>query len=132
LLQQGPGGYDVLAGGLAANGYGAHSPGGYSMLAGFAAEVILSFIFLFVILGATSKAATPAMAGLAIGLCLALVHLVGIPITNLSVNPARSTGPALFVGGWALAQLWMFWVAPILGAALAGFTGKWLYAERAE
>lgn len=132
LLQQGPGGYDVLTGGLAANGFGDHSPGGYSMLAGFTAEVILSFIFLFVILGATSKAATPAMAGLAIGLCLTLVHLVGIPITNLSVNPARSTGPALFVGGWALEQLWMFWVAPILGAALAGFTGKWLYAESSE
>jgi aquaporin Z len=128
LLQQAPGGYDAAAGGLAANGYGAHSPGQYSMVAGFAAEVILTFIFLFVILGATSKAAPAAMAGIAIGLCLTLVHLIGIPITNLSVNPARSTGPAIFVGGWALAQLWLFWVAPILGGALAGLTSKWLFA----
>jgi len=129
LLQQGPGGYDAAASGLAANGYGAHSPGGYSMMGGFAAEVILTFIFLFVILGATSKAAPAAMAGVAIGLTLTLVHLIGIPITNLSVNPARSTGPALFVGGWALAQLWMFWVAPILGGALAGLTSKWVFAD---
>ncbi len=132
LLKAGPGGYDAAAGGLAANGYGAHSPGGYSMMAGFAAEVILTFIFLFVILGATSSSSSAAMAGLAIGLCLTLVHLVGIPITNLSVNPARSTGPAIFVGGWAVAQLWMFWVAPIVGAALAGVTSKWLYAESGD
>lgn len=128
LLNGAPGGYDVAAGGLAANGYGAHSPGGYSMVAGLIAEVVLTFIFLLVILGATSERAPAGFAGLAIGLTLTLVHLVGIPITNLSVNPARSTGPALFVGGWALAQLWLFWVAPLVGAAGAGVVGRWLFA----
>lgn len=108
------------ADGFAANGYGAHSPGGYTFGAAFLAEVVLTFIFVFVIMGATDPRAPAALAPLAIGLCLTLVHLVGIPVTNTSVNPARSTGPALFVGGWALAQLWMFWVAPILGGLLGG------------
>lgn len=125
-------GYDAAAGGLAANGYAEHSPGGYNLGAGFLAEVLLTFIFLTVILGATAKSAPAGFAGLAIGLTLTLVHLIGIPITNVSVNPARSTGPALFVGGWALAQLWLFWVAPILGGALAGLLAKWLHAPEAE
>ncbi len=124
LLKGGPGGYDPTVGGLAANGYGEHSPGGYSMVTGLVAEVILTFIFLTVILRTTADGAAAGFAGLAIGLTLTLVHLVGIPITNLSVNPARSTGPALFVGGWALAQLWMFWVAPLVGAALAGLVSR--------
>lgn len=109
-----------LAGGFASNGYGLHSPGGYSLTACFIAEVVLSFFFLVVILGSTHNNAPKGFAGISIGLCLTLIHLVGIPITNLSVNPARSTGPALFVGGWALSQLWLFWLAPILGAAIAG------------
>src|SRR5271169_3687307 len=109
-----------LAGGFASNGYGAHSPGGYSLLACFVAEVVLTFIFVFIIHGATDHRAITGFAGIAIGLTLTLIHLIGIPITNLSVNPARSTAPAVFVGGWALQQLWLFWVAPIVGAALAG------------
>jgi aquaporin Z len=112
--------------GFAANGYGDHSPGGYSLLAGLVAEIVLTFMFLMVILGATDGRAPKGFAPIAIGLCLTLIHLIGIPVTNLSVNPARSTGPALFVGGWALAQLWVFWVAPIIGAALAGFANNWL------
>lgn len=107
-------------GNLAANGYGLHSPGGYSASAAFFAEVVLTFIFLLVILGATDKKAPAGFAPIAIGLALTGVHLVGIPVTNMSVNPARSTGPALIAGGWAVAQLWMFWIAPIVGAALAG------------
>ena len=132
LLKGQPGGYDEVAGGLAANGFGEHSPGGYGMVHALVAEIVLTFIFLTVIIGATSKAATPAMAGLAIGLALTLVHLIGIPITNLSVNPARSLGPAFFVGGWALAQLWLFWVAPIIGGALAGGLGRWLFADTSD
>ena len=120
LIASGNPDYSITTNGLAANGYGAHSPGGYSMLAGLIAEVVLTFIFLVVILGATDKRAPAGFAGLAIGLALTLIHLVGIPVTNLSVNPARSTGPAIFVGGWALGQLWLFWVAPIAGALLAG------------
>jgi aquaporin Z len=112
-------GSDVRAGGLASNGYGAHSPGGYSLLSGFLAEVVLTMIFLVVILGSTDPRAPKGFAPIAIGMALTLIHLIGIPVTNVSVNPARSTGPALFVGGWALSQLWLFWVAPILGA-LAG------------
>ena len=131
LLQNGPGGYDASVKGLAANGYGEHSPGGYGLAAGFTAEVVLTFIFLTVILGATSKRAVAGFAGIPIGLTLTLVHLVGIPITNLSVNPARSTGPAIFVGGWALAQLWLFWIAPILGGIAAGALGAWLHEEDA-
>ena len=108
------------AGGFASNGYAAHSPGGYSLLACFVAEVVLTFFFLMIILGSTDKRAPQGFAPIAIGLGLTLIHLIGIPVTNLSVNPARSTGPAVFVGGWALGQLWLFWVAPILGAAIAG------------
>jgi aquaporin Z len=129
ILKGQPGGYDPAVGGLAANGYGEHSPGGYSLAAGLLAEVLMTFIFLTVILGATSKSAPAGFAGIAIGLTLTLVHLVGIPITNVSVNPARSTGPAIFVGGWALAQLWLFWVAPIVGAVIAGALAKWLFSE---
>jgi aquaporin Z len=129
LLKAGPHGYDAAASGLAANGFGDHSPGGYSMIGGLVGEVVLTFIFLTVILGATAKNASPGQAGIAIGLTLTLVHLIGIPLTNLSVNPARSTGPAIFVGGWALEQLWLFWVAPIVGAALAGITSRYLHAE---
>ena len=107
--------------GFAANGYGAvHSPGHYSMQAALVAEVVLTFVFLMVILGSTDARAPKGFAPIAIGLCLTLIHLIGIPVTNLSVNPARSTGPALFVGDWALSQLWLFWLAPIVGAALAG------------
>jgi aquaporin Z len=117
-------GFDI-AGGLASNGYGDHSPGGYSMQAGFVTEVVLTLMFLFVILGATDKRAPAGFAPIAIGLCLTLIHLISIPVTNTSVNPARSTGPALLVGDWALAQLWMFWVAPLIGAAIAGVVYRW-------
>jgi aquaporin Z len=109
-----------LAGGFASNGYGAHSPGGYSLMACLVAEVVLTFMFLVIILGATDRRAPQGFAPIAIGLGLTLIHLIGIPVTNTSVNPARSTGPALFVGGWALQQLWLFWLAPIVGAAIAG------------
>lgn len=111
-----------LAAGFASNGFGEHSPGGYGMAAGFLAEFVLTFFFLFVILGATDSRAPAGFAPIPIGFALCLIHLIGIPVTNVSVNPARSTGPALFVGDWALAQLWLFWVAPIAGAALAGIT----------
>lgn len=120
LIASGKEGFDAVASGFAANGYGAHSPGGYSLLAAFVAEVVLTFFFLMIILGSTDGRAPAGFAPLAIGLGLTLIHLISIPVTNTSVNPARSTGPAIFVGGWALAQLWLFWVAPILGAALAG------------
>jgi len=109
-----------LAAGFAANGYAAHSPGGYSMVACLVAEITLTFMFLMIIMGATDKRAPAGFAPVAIGLGLTLIHLIGIPVTNLSVNPARSTAPAIFVGDWALQQLWLFWVAPIVGAALAG------------
>jgi aquaporin Z len=118
-----------LSGGFASNGYGAHSPGEYSLIACLVAEVVLTFIFLFVIMGATDKRAPAGFAPIAIGLCLTLIHLICIPVTNTSVNPARSTGPALFVGGWALEQLWLFWVAPIAGALLGGIVYKWLAEE---
>jgi aquaporin Z len=110
-----------LAGGFASNGYGEHSPGGYSLLAAFVCEAVMTAFFLFVILGATDKRAPAGFAPLAIGLCLTLIHLVSIPVTNTSVNPARSLGPAAFAGGWALGQLWLFWLAPITGAVVAGF-----------
>src|SRR5271165_2215871 len=119
VIASGKAGFDV-SGGFASNGYGAHSPGGYTLAACLVAEIVLTFFFLMVILGSTDKRAPQGFAPIAIGLCLTLIHLIGIPVTNLSVNPARSTGPALFVGGWALSQLWLFWVAPILGAAIAG------------
>jgi aquaporin Z len=131
LLKGRPEGYDAATSGLAANGFGDHSPGHYSMASALIAEVVLTFIFLSVILGATSKKAVAGFAGIPIGLTLTLVHLIGIPITNLSVNPARSTGPAVFVGGWALEQLWLFWAAPIAGALLAGLLGAWLHEDRA-
>ncbi len=132
LLKSQPGGYDASAGGLAANGFGDHSPGGYGMGAALFAEILLTFIFMTVILGATSKRAVAGFAGIPIGLTLTLVHLVGIPITNVSVNPARSTGPAIFVGDWAIAQLWLFWLAPIIGGALAGVVGAWLHEDDAR
>jgi len=112
-----------ILGGFAANGYAEHSPGGYSMVACFIAEVVLTFMFLLIILGSTDRRAPQGFAPIAIGLGLTLIHLIGIPVTNLSVNPARSTGPAVFVGGWALQQLWLFWIAPIVGGVLAG----WVY-----
>jgi aquaporin Z len=118
----------TLAGGFAANGYGAHSPGGYSVLAAMAAEGLLTFMFLMIILGATDRRAPAGFAPIAIGLGLTLIHLIGIPVTNLSVNPARSTGPAVFVGGWAIAQLWLFWCMPLIGAMCAGM----LYPALAE
>jgi aquaporin Z len=111
----------TLANGFAANGYGEHSPGHYSMLSGAICELVMTFMFLIVILGATHLRAPVGFAGIAIGLALTLIHLISIPVTNTSVNPARSTGPAVFVGGWALAQLWFFWVFPLIGAAVAGF-----------
>lgn len=110
-----------LAGGFASNGYGEHSPGKYTLQASLVTELVMTFMFLIVILGATHKRAPVGFAGMAIGLALTLIHLISIPVTNTSVNPARSTGPAIFVGGWALEQLWLFWVAPIVGAAVAGF-----------
>lgn len=123
-------GFDI-ANGLANNGYGAHSPGQYTMAAGFVTEVIMTFMFLIIILGATDERAPKGFAAIAIGLGLTLIHLISIPITNTSVNPARSTGPALMVGGWALAQLWFFWVAPLLGALVAGITYRW-FGKRDE
>jgi len=120
VIASGKAGFDVAAG-FASNGYGEHSPGGYSLGACLVAEFVLTFMFLFIIMGATDSRAPAALAPLAIGLTLTLIHLIGIPVTNTSVNPARSTGPALFVGGWALAQLWLFWLAPILGGAAGGF-----------
>lgn len=125
LIASGQAGFS-LAGGLASNGYGDHSPGNYSMVSGFITEFVMTFMFLFVILGATHKLASPAMAGLAIGLALTLIHLVSIPVTNTSVNPARSTGPAIMVGDWAMSQLWLFWLAPLLGALIAGLVYRWL------
>src|ERR1700712_3954586 len=116
------------AAGFASNGYGMHSPGGYSLLACFVAEFLLPLLFPLVILGSTDERAPKGFAPIAIGLCLTLIHLVSIPVTNTSVNPARSTGPAIFAGGWALSQLWLFWVAPIVGAALAGFVYKFIDA----
>lgn len=119
-------------GGFAANGYGEHSPGGYSLMAALVAEVVLTMFFLFVIMGSTDARAPAGFAPLAIGLCLTLIHLIGIPVTNLSVNPARSTGPAVFVGGWALVQLWAFWVAPILGGVLGGVIYKSTFGESSK
>ena len=115
-----------LAGGFAANGYGEHSPGKYTLLASFVTEVVMTFMFLIVILGATHRRAPVGFAGVAIGLALTLIHLISIPVTNTSVNPARSTAPAIFVGGWATEQLWLFWVAPIIGAAVAGLAYRFL------
>jgi aquaporin Z len=120
LIASGKAGFE-LSGGLASNGYGEHSPGGYSLVSCLVAEIVMTFMFLMIILGATDKRAPQGFAPIAIGLGLTLIHLISIPVTNTSVNPARSTGPALLVGDWATAQLWMFWVAPIVGALIAGY-----------
>ena len=125
LIASGHAGFDVHAG-FASNGYGEHSPGGYSLVAALACEVVMTFVFLFVILGSTHGRAPAGFAPIAIGLCLTLIHLISIPVTNTSVNPARSTAPALFAGGWAIDQLWLFWVAPLAGALIAGFIYRWL------
>jgi len=127
LILTGKEGFDI--GGFAANGYGVHSPGGYSMQAALITEVVMTFMFLIIILGATHSKAPKYLAGLAIGLGLTLIHLISIPITNTSVNPARSTSQALFVGDWALSQLWLFWLAPIVGAILAGLVYKFISPE---
>ena len=128
LIASGKGGFDLSAG-LASNGYDEHSPGGYSLLSAFAMETVMSCMFLLIILGATDQRAPTGFAPIAIGLGLTLIHLVSIPVTNTSVNPARSTGPAIVAGGWALSQLWLFWVAPILGAVLAGGFYRWFGAR---
>jgi aquaporin Z len=128
VIASGTSTFDLHAG-FATNGYGANSPGGYSLLAGFVAEVVLTAFFLIVIMGATDGRAPKGFAPIAIGLCLTLIHLIGIPVTNVSVNPARSTGPAIFAGGAALQQLWMFWVAPLIGGALGGGIYSMLFGE---
>jgi len=128
VIASGRPGFDLSAG-FAANGYGAHSPGGYGLGAAFLCEVVMTFMFLMIILGSTDKRAPQGFAGIPIGLGLTLIHLISIPVTNTSVNPARSTSQALFVGGWALSQLWLFWVAPILGAVIAGFVYRGLFGE---
>ncbi len=124
IIATGKAGFEV--GGFASNGYGEHSPGGYSLIAALVTEVVMTFMFLLIILGATDKRAPQKFAPVAIGLGLTLIHLISIPVTNTSVNPARSTGVAFFAGGWAISQLWMFWVAPIVGAILAGVVYRWL------
>jgi aquaporin Z len=131
VIASGRPGFD-LAAGFASNGYGAHSPGGYSLGAALITEAVMTFMFLIVILGATHKRAPVGFAGIAIGLALTLIHLISIPVTNTSVNPARSTGPALFVGGWALSQLWLFWIAPLVGALAAGALYKAQLETRPE
>ena len=130
LIASGKTGFDVAAG-FASNGYGPHSPGGYSLLAALVTEVVMTMMFLLVILGATDKRAPQGFAPLAIGLCLTLIHLISIPVTNTSVNPARSTGVAVFAGGWALAQLWLFWVAPVVGATLGAAAYRLIGKEEA-
>lgn len=129
VIASGAPGFDVNTG-FAANGFGDHSPGGYSLTASLVTEVVMTFAFLVVILGVTDKNAAPGFAPLAIGLALTLIHLISIPVTNTSVNPARSTGPALFVGGWALQQLWLFWAAPVIGAIAAGLAYRGLFAAK--
>jgi aquaporin Z len=131
IIASGGASFDVTAG-FASNGYADHSPGGYTLLACLVAEIVLTFFFLMVILGATDARAPKGFAPIAIGLALTLIHLIGIPVTNTSVNPARSTGPAIFVGDWALAQLWLFWIAPIVGAILAGVVYHWLGGEKQQ
>ncbi|MBU0559731.1 MAG: aquaporin Z [Bacteroidetes bacterium] len=128
LIVSGKAGFEL--GGFAANGYGEHSPGGYNMLAALVSEIVMTFMFLVIILGATHPKAPKGFAGIAIGLGLTLIHLISIPVTNTSVNPARSTSQALFVGDWALGQLWLFWVAPIVGAILAGIVYKVISPEK--
>jgi aquaporin Z len=130
LIAKGAPGFDA-AKGFAANGYGEHSPGKYGLASAFVTEVVMTMMFLFIIMGATHGKAPAGFAPLAIGLGLTLIHLVSIPITNTSVNPARSTGPALFASGWAIAQLWVFWVAPLIGGALGGILYRWVSEEPA-
>ena len=129
MIASGKPGFDLAASGLAANGYGDHSPGGYSMVSGLICEITMTAMFILIIMGATDKRVSAGHAPLAIGLALTLIHLISIPVTNTSVNPARSTGPALIVGGWALQQLWMFWLAPMLGAAIGARVYRWLGKE---
>ena len=129
MIASGKPGFDLAASGLAANGYGAHSPGGYSMVSGLICEITMSAMFILIIMGVTDKRVPAGHAPLAIGLALTLIHLISIPVTNTSVNPARSTGPALIVGGWALQQLWMFWLAPMVGAAIGAVVYRWLGKE---
>ncbi len=131
VIASGKAGFD-LGGGFASNGYAEHSPGGYSLAAALVCEFVMTFLFLVVILGATDERAPSGFAPIAIGLCLTLIHLISIPVTNTSVNPARSTGPALFVGGWAIGQLWAFWVAPLAGAACAGVAYRLISGERSQ
>ncbi|MFA4948877.1 MAG: aquaporin Z [Candidatus Krumholzibacteriia bacterium] len=128
VIASGTSGFD-LSGGFASNGYGAHSPGGYSLVAALVCEIVMTMMFLLVILGATDKRAPQGFAPIAIGLCLTLIHLISIPVTNTSVNPARSTGVAIFAGGWAIGQLWLFWVAPIMGALLGAVVYRFVGAE---
>ena len=128
IIATGQAGFDVTAG-FASNGYAEHSPGGYSLIAALVTEIVMTFMFLIIILGATDKRAPQGFAPIAIGLALTLIHLISIPITNTSVNPARSTGVALFQGGWAVSQLWLFWLAPIVGAILAGTVYRWFEAD---
>ena len=129
VIASGKAGFNASASGFAANGFDAHSPGGYTMVAALVCEFVMTFMFLVIILGATDKRAPAGFAPIAIGLGLTLIHLISIPVTNTSVNPARSTGPALFVGGWALSQLWLFWLAPIAGAVAAGFFYKFMAGD---
>jgi len=129
VIASGKEGFSV-AGGFASNGYADHSPGGYSLVACLVAEIVLTMFFLLIVMGATDRRAPQGFAAIAIGLGLTLIHLIGIPVTNLSVNPARSTGPAVFVGGWAIHQLWLFWVAPLIGGALGGGIYSALFGER--
>ena len=129
FIASGKPGFDLAASGLAANGYGDNSPGGYTLISGLVCEVVMTAMFILIIMGATDKRAPAGLAPIAIGLALTLIHLISIPVTNTSVNPARSTGPALIVGGWALEQLWLFWLAPLVGAAMGGLTYRWLGKE---
>ena len=130
VIASGKAGFDLSASGLGSNGFGSHSPGEYTALACFVTELVLTLVFVFVILGATDSRAPGGFAGIPIGLCLTLIHLISIPVTRTSVNPARSTGPAVFVGGWALGQLWMFWLAPILGALIGGALYRTIAGDR--
>ncbi len=129
IIASGQAGFDATAGGFASNGYGAHSPGGYSLIAALVTEIVMTFMFLMIILGATDKRAPQGFAPIAIGLGLTLIHLISIPVTNTSVNPARSTAVAIFQGSWAVSQLWLFWLAPIVGAVLAGVVYRWFEKE---
>ncbi len=129
VIASGQAGFDATAGGFAANGFGAHSPGGYSMVAALVTEIVMTFMFLMIILGATDKRAPQGFAPISIGLGLTLIHLISIPVTNTSVNPARSTAVAIFQGSWAVSQLWLFWLAPLVGALLAGIVYRWFEVE---